>query len=94
MAENSDSRFVCPNCQNEVRMEANALGQISHAVRLRLDTFGTQVNCPHCGQPFVLRANHSDICRVDQIQSPQPLKAPGSFSVRGMHDAATHHPSR
>ncbi|MGE3315958.1 MAG: hypothetical protein AB7O26_12665 [Planctomycetaceae bacterium] len=60
MTENSESHLDCPNCHNEVRIRNQASIQISHAMRLRFDTLGTQVNCPHCRQPFLLRARQVD----------------------------------
>jgi hypothetical protein len=49
-------RIICPYCQREVKVAEAALGQISQAMRFRLDNIGTQVECTSCRQTFVHRA--------------------------------------
>lgn len=58
MLDNADVPMVCPNCRTNVALKQSSIpDQISAAMRLRLNTFGTQVQCPHCRQPFVHRAH-------------------------------------
>lgn len=60
MTEQHEAEVECPHCRTQVKVPAAPPGlPTKTAMRLRFDTLGTQIQCPHCGQPFVHRAKQS-----------------------------------